>query len=94
MPYIVDDADFNELMGKMERHEGMIETALQFSVAAGAVMFAMFLVEAISMSIQVFRYFYPVTFKRLCIPKPREVDMNNPPPTGSSKDSGVWQGLP
>jgi hypothetical protein len=94
MPYVVDDADFNEIMEKMEHNEGMIEMALRFSVAAGAVMFALFVLEAVAKSIQVFRYFYPVTFKRMCIPMPREVDTENPPPASSSKEAGVWMGLP
>ena len=94
MAYLVNDAEFKELTLKIERHEAMVETALSFSMAAGAIMFSLFVIEAVAMSLRVFRYFYPVTFKRLCIPTPREVDTDNPPPTSSSKEAGVWQGLP
>ena len=91
MAYIIPDVEFKDLTQKIERHEGMVETALGFSMAAAAIMFGLFVIEVVALSLRVFRYFYPVTFKRLCIPKPREVDTD----TGSSsKEAGVWQGLP
>jgi hypothetical protein len=92
MPYVVDDNEFKEFMDMFQRHKGTIEALQTIDLSIVVLIMGLIVIDVTILAVQLYRYLYPVTFKRMCIPQPREVDTEEP--RKATKEGGDWLGLP